>query len=96
MADILLCMSLSKNWELKIDPDVYKDLSKVPKDYARKILEAIEILPANPYYGDVEKIKDEQCLWRRRIGQYRFFYEIHPNESFIHVLWVERRTSNTY
>ena len=89
-------MNLNKSWVLKIDTDVYKDLSKVPKDYARKILEAIEDLPVNPYYGDVEKIKGEKYLWRKRIGPYRFFYEIHSNENFIHVLWAERKTSKTY
>src|SRR3989338_7849932 len=71
-------MNLGKNWVLKIDPGVYKDLSKIPKDYARKILEAIENLPVNPYYGDTEKIKGERHLWRKRIGRYRLFYEIHP------------------
>ena len=34
-------MNLEKNWELKIDPGVYKDLSKIPKNYATKIWDAI-------------------------------------------------------
>ena len=89
-------MNLGKNWILKIDPSVYKDLSKFPKDYARKILEATENLPADPYYGDTEKMKGERHLWRRRIGRYRLFYEIHPSDNLIHVLWAERRSSNTY
>ncbi len=89
-------MNLNKSWVLKIDPDVYKDLSKIPKGYARKILEAMEILPSDPFYGDAEKIKGGKRLWRRRIGSYRFFYEIHSHEHFIHILWVERRTSKTY
>jgi len=52
-------MNSKVNWVLKIDPDVYKDLAKFPKDYAKKILEIVENLPSDPYFGDIEKIKNE-------------------------------------
>ena len=89
-------MNLGKNWKLKIDPGVYKDLSKFPKNYADKILSVILLLENNPYIGDIDKIKGEGNLWRRRVGRYRIFYEIYSEFNFIHVLWVERRGSNTY
>lgn len=89
-------MNLEKNWKLKIDPGVYKDLSKFPKNYADKILSVILLLENNPYIGDIDKIKGEENLWKRRVGRYRVFYEIYPKLNFIHVLWVERRGSNTY
>lgn len=89
-------MNSKGNWVLKVDPDVYKDLSKFPKNYARKILAVIENLPFSPYLGDIEKIKGEKYLWRRRIGFYRIFYELYPDKNLIHVFWVERRTSKTY
>jgi mRNA interferase RelE/StbE len=89
-------MNLKKNWKLKVDPGVYKDLSKFPKDYTKKILGVILSLSDNPYGGDIEKIKGEENTWRRRIGSYRVFYEIHSELNFIHILWVERRSSNTY
>ena len=89
-------MNLEKKWELKIDGGVYKDLSKFPKDYANKILSAVSLLKDNPYIGDIDKIKWEENLWRRRIGAYRIFYEIHPELNFVHVLWIERRGSKTY
>ncbi|MBU3965307.1 type II toxin-antitoxin system RelE/ParE family toxin, partial [Patescibacteria group bacterium] len=72
------------------------DLSKFPKDYAKKILEIIENLPSDPYFGDIEKIKGEKHLWRRRVSSYRIFYELYSEKNLIHVLWVERRTSKTY
>ena len=50
----------------------------------------------SPYIGDIEKIKGESNLWRRRIGAYRVFYEIKQEERIVHVFWVERRTSKTY
>mgnify|MGYP003393138350 CR=1 FL=1 len=89
-------MSSEKNWKLKIDAGIYKDLSKFPKDYAQKILGVILSLRDNPYAGDIEKIKGEENTWRKRVGVYRVFYEIYPELSFIHILWVERRNSKTY
>ena len=55
-------MNLEKNWKLKIDPGVYKDLSKFPKNYADKILSVILLLENNPYIGDIDKIKGEENL----------------------------------
>ena len=89
-------MNLEKNWELKIDPGVYKDLSKIPKNYATKIWDAISYFSNSPYSGDIEKIKGEVNLWRRRVGVYRIFYEIYPKVNFIHILWIERKSSKTY
>lgn len=89
-------MNLKKNWELKIDSGVYKDLSKFPKNYADKILAVILSLENDPYKGDIGKIKGEENMWRRRVGAYRVFYEIHSVLNFIHILWVERRSSKTY
>ncbi len=89
-------MSLSENWVLRIDPDVYKALNKIPRQYAGVILEAIKLLPANPYFGDNQKIKGENNAWRRRIGPYRLFYKIIKETKIILVFRFERRSSKTY
>lgn len=89
-------MNLKTNWVLQIDPQVLKTLKKIPGSFAKRIVATIESLPDNPYGGDIQKMKDEQNVWRRRTGEYRIFYEILQKESVIHVFRVERRTSTTY
>ena len=89
-------MNLNRNWVLRIDESVYKFLSRIPQKDARHIVSVISILPNNPFYGDIQKIKDEENVWRRRIGTYRIRYELIPKEKIVHVFLVERRTSNTY
>jgi mRNA-degrading endonuclease RelE of RelBE toxin-antitoxin system len=89
-------MNSGENWELKIDPDIFKYLLKLPTGQSEKILDTIKNLSFNPYAGDIKKIKGEKNLWRKRIGSYRIFYEIYPEKGFIHVSWMERRTSKTY
>ena len=83
-------------WVLQIDSDVLKNLERIPKDTARRILQSIKTLPVDPYAGDIQKMHGQENVWRRRIGSYRFFYKLYPSEKIILVFHLERRTSTTY
>ena len=89
-------MNSSKNWELYVDEKVYKVLKKFPKPEIKRITQAIRALPSDPYAGDLRKVQGEQSTWRRRIGEYRIFFEVHQTEGRIDVHWVERKGSKTY
>ena len=89
-------MNSNKRWELRIDECVYKKLDKLPIKDSLKIIEVIEFLPFDLYEGDIQKIKGEKDVWRRRIGSYRIFYTIYKKENIVNVFWVERRGSKTY
>jgi len=89
-------MNSNKNWELHIDEKVYKVLKKFPKSEVKRITQAIRALPSDPYAGDLRKVQGEQDTWRRRIGEYRIFYEVRQTEKRIDVRWVERKGSKTY
>ena len=81
-------MSLDANWELSVDPKVYKELSKIPKDYADKIIGVIESLAFDPYAGDIQKIKGEAFVWRRRVGQYRLNAEDSKPINYIGSIYI--------
>lgn len=89
-------MSLSENWDLRVDPSVFRILKRIPRQYAEVILRVIKLLPANPYFGDIQKMKGEEGSWRRRVGPYRIFYKIKTKEKIILVFDLDRRTSKTY
>jgi len=89
-------MNSRGSWELQVDPSVLKSLKKIPPAETRRILEVIRLLPANPYFGDIQKMRGEADVWRRRIGAYRLFYKIYSKELVILVFRIERRTSKTY
>ena len=89
-------MNLKENWVLQVDPAVFKILKKIPRKNAERILFIIQSLSLNPFAGDIQKMKGEKNVWRRRISAYRIFYEIVIQEKIIHVFHVERRTSKTY
>jgi len=89
-------MSLPKDWDLQIDPGVLKSLKKIPRQQAEVVLNVIYLLPLNPYFGDIQKMKGEDNTWRRRVGSYRIFYKINVAERMILVFHLQRRTSSTY
>jgi len=89
-------MNLSTNWDLRIDSGIFKIFKKIPRYDAETILEIIKLLPINPYFGDIQKMKGEDNVWRRRIGAYRIFYGIKTVEKIILVFHLERRSSKTY
>lgn len=81
---------------MQIDPSVFKFFKKIPRYDAERLLDVVKFLPLNPYFGDIEKMKDEEDSWRRRVGSYRIFYKIKTDYNIILVFHIERRTSKTY
>jgi len=84
------------NWELRLRKKDKKIIHRFPKKEQIRIIQALRELVFDPYTGDVEKIKGEKNSWRRRVGAYRIFYEIYPQQKVIYVFRVECRTSKTY
>ncbi|MBI2639375.1 MAG: type II toxin-antitoxin system RelE/ParE family toxin [Candidatus Sungbacteria bacterium] len=89
-------MNSSKGWDLQIDSSVFRAFKKIPRSDIENLLVAIRLLPENPYFGDIQKMKGENGAWRRRIGSYRIFYRVKIAERVVLVFHLERRTSKTY
>ena len=89
-------MPLPRPWVLQIDPGVLKTMQGIPRRDAAKLAAAIKLLPQNPYFGDIQKMKGQENAWRRRVGSYRFFYKLFPDARIVLVFHLERRTSTTY
>ena len=86
-------MNSSKSWDLQIDPSVFKAFQKISRHDAEALLAVIRLLPTDPYFGDIQKMKGKENTWRRRIGAYRIFYKIKMTEKMLLVFRVERKTS---
>ena len=89
-------MNSETNWDLQIDNSVLKFFKKIPRKDVESLDVAIRLLPVNPYFGDIQKIKSENEAWRRRVGAYRIFFKIKMKEKIILVSEVKRRKSDTY
>jgi len=89
-------MNSDTSWVLQIDPQVFKTVKRFPPKDRKRILVVLANVGKDPFIGDIQKIKGEENVWRRRVGSYRVFFEIYQVEKAVHIFHVERRTSTTY
>jgi mRNA interferase RelE/StbE len=68
-----------------------KELEKLPRQIAARVLEKISALAVTPRPGGSLKLKGDENLWRIRIGDYRVIYEIDDAMRSIDVSIVRHR-----
>lgn len=82
------------NWTLLVTKPARKDLEKLPSRDQLRILDALDGMEADPFSGDIKRL--QPLGWRRRVGNYRVFYDLALDERRIVVTAISRRTSTTY
>jgi len=84
------------NWQIYVAGQARRQIKRLTKKDAGRIEEVIDAMTANPFLGDIEKLKDQENAWRRRIGAYRILYEVLIEKKLVYIYDVKRRTSKTY
>ena len=69
-------------YEVQLKPRSRKDLVKIPKSDAAKILEALELLEED-LAGDVKRLTDFTPEYRLRVGDYRVLFEIEQTNQVV-------------
>jgi mRNA interferase RelE/StbE len=82
------------NWQLLVTNPARKDLKKLPSPDQVRIERALDAMQSDPFSGDIKRLQPSG--WRRRIGNYRIFYDLDVDERRIVVTAITRRTSTTY
>ncbi|OFZ54290.1 MAG: hypothetical protein A3D92_09215 [Bacteroidetes bacterium RIFCSPHIGHO2_02_FULL_44_7] len=83
------------NWTVSIKSKARKSLDRFPKKDYLAISAGIKALEANPFIGDVEKMKGEESH-KLRIGNYRIMFDLNFREKILYVYEIKRRTTTTY
>ena len=50
----------------------------------------------DPFAGDVERLTPERTAFRRRVGDWRIFFDVDPERRLVEVRDIQRRTTTTY
>ena len=82
------------NWTLLVTSPAKKSLAKLPEKDQRRIVQTLEAMEGDPFRGDIKRLQPSG--WRRRVGNYRIFFEVLIEGKQIVVTAIERRTSTTY
>lgn len=70
------------------DPRALKELTKLEKPIARRIVKAVDALRADPRPSGVRPLVGYSNLWRIRVGDYRVVYTTRDDELMVLVLRV--------
>lgn len=50
----------------------------------------------DPGTGDVLPLEHQRAAFRRRVGDWRIFFDLYPERQLVVVVAIERRTTTTY
>ncbi|MGH7411548.1 MAG: type II toxin-antitoxin system RelE family toxin [Candidatus Methylomirabilis sp.] len=68
----------------------------MPQKDRERIIAALDAMRENPFSGDIARLKNLPTAWRRRVGDWRIFFDLFPERQLIEVVAIRRRTTTTY
>ena len=83
-------------WQLRIAKQAARKLKKIPRKDQERIAGAIAEMRASPFRGDIARLSNASAAWRRRVGNYRIFFDVDAEGLIVDVTDIRRRTTTTY
>jgi len=80
------------SYSIQFSPSVEKDLRRLPKTVASRVMAAIEALATEPFPRQSIKLSNAEGLYRVRVGSYRIVYEVDTPTGTIVVHYVRHRS----
>ena len=84
------------SWKLISSNSARRNLRKLPLNDRLRIDRALDELALDPAQGDVLPLRNHPTAFRKRVGDYRIFFDLERDQRLIRVHDVVRRTSTTY
>jgi len=50
----------------------------------------------DPFAGDVQRLKDQPTAFRRRVGDWRIFFDVYAEQRLVEVTDIARRPTTTH
>ena len=82
-------------WTVLLAGPARKSLNRLPRADHTRVLTALGEMQLNPFGGDVRKLQGLPGF-RRRVGNWRIFFDVLPQSGRVVVTAIARRTSTTY
>jgi mRNA-degrading endonuclease RelE of RelBE toxin-antitoxin system len=88
--------SVPTSWELRVHKPARKSLAYAPRPERERLVAALEAMTVDPFAGDVQPSKGHPVAFRRRVGNWRIFFEADRAHRVVEITDIVRRTSTTY
>lgn len=86
-------MSAVGPFTVEYDPRALKEITKLDKPVARRVIKAIDALSTDPRPSGTRLLVGYPNLWRIRVGEYRVIYTIKDADLVVLALRVAHRSS---
>lgn len=53
-------------------------------------------MEVDPFARDVDRLKNQPTAFRRRVGDWRIFFDVDLERRLVEIRYIERRTTTTY
>ena len=83
-------------YRVELAPAAQRDLRRLGAQVMDRLSGPIQALGDTPRPSGSRKIRDQDEVWRIRIGPYRVIYDVYDERSLVLVLKVDRRRESTY
>jgi mRNA interferase RelE/StbE len=86
-------VSATGPYTVQYDPKALKELTKLDKPAARRIVKAIDALSGGPRPSGTRPLVGYPDVWRIRVGDYRVVYTVKDTEPVVLALRVAHRSA---
>lgn len=83
-------------WQLQIASRARKALERLPARDQQRLVAALQSMHEDPFGGDIARLQARGSTWRRRVGNYRIFFDVDIESQRVDVTEIRRRTTVTY
>ena len=84
------------SWRLIYAKRAQKSLRTFPLSDRQRLDRALDEMVDDPFLGDVAPLKHQPAEFRKRVGDYRIFFDVDRQRMLVSIHDVVRRTSKTY
>ena len=84
------------SWRLLYAKRAQKSLRTFPLRDRQRLNRALDEMVDDPFRGDVAPLRNQPMEFRKRVGDYRIFFDVDRQRMLVLIHDVVRRTSKTY
>ena len=89
-------MNSSEAWSVLVEGRARKVIARAPRPERERLQAVIKEMEHDPFSGDVQRLHHQAAAFRRRVGDWRLFFDVYPEGRLVRVRSIERRTTTTY
>ena len=90
-------MNSAPLWKVSTSKHAQKHLARAPRPERERLLRVLEEeMTRDPFAGDVVPLANEQATFRRRVGNFRIFFDVDRTLQRVEIADIKHRTTTTY